>query len=260
MAGTKVKRRVPESEISSRARLALILTVAITFALYMIPHGEKIAYPLLLISTMVHELGHGVAAIMVGGDFEKFVMYWDGSGMAVWNPTGVGKLGHAIVSAGGLIGPAVCAGICFVLARRPSRARICLGAFGFILVIAEIFVVRNGFGLAFVGICAALCLVIAFAASEEVNQFALVFLAVQLALSVYARGDYLFMESAGITSEGLVLASDVKHMEMALGLPYWFWGGLCAAISAAVLLFGGWYFIRPSGAKTKKKPASKLKF
>ena len=249
MTPTKMKRRLPESELSARARMALIITVAVTLGLYLIPYGETIAYPLLLISTLVHELGHGAAAIMAGGDFEKFVMHWDGSGMAVWNSAGVGRLGHGFVSAGGLVGPAVAAAICFALARRPSRARICLGAFGFLLLVAEVFVVRNGFGLAFVGIFAAICLVIAFAGSEQFAQVSLVFLAVQLALSVYSRGDYLFVESAGITSEGIVLASDVKQMEMALGLRYWFWGALCAAFSAGVLIMGGWYFVRPTSPK-----------
>lgn len=253
MSPTAPKRTSPEAELSARARLALILTVGITLALYFVPYGDRIAYPLLLISTLVHELGHGVAAMLVGGDFERFVMNWDGSGMAMWNPAGVGRIGHAIVSAGGLVGPAVAAAVCFALARRPSRARICLGAFGFLLLVAEVFVVRNGFGLVFVGIFAAVCLVIAFSASEQVAQISLVFLAVQLALSVYSRGDYLFMESAGVNSNGVVLNSDVKQMELALGLRYWFWGALCAGFSALVLIVGGWYFVRPSGKRSRKR-------
>ena len=109
-------------------------TVAVTLALYLVPYGHHIAYPLLLISTLVHELGHGVAAIMAGGDFDRFVMNWDGSGMAIWNSAGVGRLGHAFVSAGGLVGPAVAAAICFALARRHNLSRIGLGVFGFLAV------------------------------------------------------------------------------------------------------------------------------
>ena len=246
----KLAKTVPESELSGRAQMVLIVTVGITFLLYVIPHGDKIAYPLLLISTLAHELGHGISAILAGGDFEKFVMNWDGSGMAMWNAAGVGKLGHGFVSAGGLVGPAVAAGVAFMLARRPKHARIGLGIGGAMLVIAEIMVVRNGFGLAFVGIFAAICLALALWSSNAVAQFSLVFIAVQLALSVYSRGDYLFTESAGMMSNGQVLASDVKHMEQALSLPYWFWGGLCAAFSALVLVVGGWFFVRPSGKKS----------
>jgi len=252
MSPTTPKRKLPESELSARARLALLLTVGITLALYFVPYGDRIAYPLLLISTLVHELGHGVTAMLVGGHFDRFVMNWDGSGMAIWHSTSVGRLGHAAVSAGGLVGPAVAAAVCFAFARRPSRARICLGAFGFLLLLAELLVVRNGFGLVFVGAFAAACLVIAFAASEQVAQISLVFLAVQLALSVYSRGDYLFMESAGLSAQGVVLPSDVKQMEMAIGLRYWVWGGLCAGFSALVLIIGGWYFVRPSSRKRPK--------
>ena len=240
---------MPESELSARARMVLLLSVGITFLLYMIPHGEKVAYPLLLLSTLAHELGHGIAAVLAGGDFEKFVMNRDGSGMALWSASEMGGLGRAFISAGGLVGPAVVAAIGFALARRPRNARIALGIGGGLLVLAEILVVRNGIGIAFVALVAVTCLVLAAWASEPVAQASMVFLCVQLALSVYSRGDYLFVESAGFNAGGVELASDVKHMEQALGLPYWFWGGLCAAFSLAVLLVGAWIFLRPA-AKT----------
>jgi membrane-associated phospholipid phosphatase len=63
-----------------------------------------------------------------------------------------------------------------------------------------------------------------------------VFLAVQLALSVFSRGDYLFTDVAR-TGEG-TFPSDVANMSSALFLPYWFWGALCGAFSVAVLALG----------------------
>jgi hypothetical protein len=43
--------------------LFLVASVAITAVLYVVPFGHTIV----LISTVVHEMGHGVAAILVGG-------------------------------------------------------------------------------------------------------------------------------------------------------------------------------------------------
>lgn len=230
-----------DADIASRARLMLVISVVVTIVLYMVPQLDAIAYPLLLISTLVHELGHGVAALIAGGDFSKFVMFSDGSGLAYIGD--LGSLGHAFSSAGGLVGPAVGAAIFFVFARRSSTARYCLGAFGFFLVIAEIAVVRNVFGLVFVGVLAALCLLIAFKGSEQLVQLTLVFLAVQLALAVYSRGDYLFTETA-ITAQG-PSPSDSAAISQAMGFgSYWFWGAVCAVFSGVALLFGSWFYLR----------------
>ena len=67
-----------------------------------------------------------------------------------------------------------------------------------------------------------------------IPRFTLVFLAVQLALSVFSRSDYLFT-SVARTGAG-PMPSDVAQMASALFLPFWFWGAACGALSLAVLL------------------------
>lgn len=238
--------KTPEDELVRRARLLLLGSAGLTLALYFVPYGHYLAYPLLLISTVAHELGHGIAAVLAGGDFLRFQMWPDGSGVAT-NAGVSGGAARAFVSAGGLCGPAVAAAVLFVGGRTPLWSRRLLGAIGVLLLIAMLLVVRNGFGLFFCGALAAVCLAIAVWGRAELSQLAVIFLGVQLALSVYSRGDYLFMRHAQTTA-GL-MPSDTEQMALALGLPYWFWGGLCAAFSAAVLLFGGYYFLR--GAKKR---------
>lgn len=249
--GVNQLARSSDAELTARARNALLWSGAITLALYLIPYGNYVAYPLLLLSTLVHELGHGIAAVIVGGNFERFVMHADGSGVAMWTHNGLGGMARAFVSAGGLCGPAVGAALCFFMARRTSWARYTLGAFGILLILAEILVVRNGFGFAFVAVVAAVCLLVAFFASESMTQMTLVFLGVQLALSVFSRADYLFVEGGYV--DGTLMKSDTKQMEMALGLPYWFWGGLCAAFSLVVLLAGAYYFVRGTRVPKMKR-------
>jgi hypothetical protein len=241
--------------VATRARLTLFISVAITVALYTIPYGHTVAYPLVLISTLVHELGHGLAAVLVGGDFERFVMFPDGSGHAV-SAGAFSGIEQAFIAAGGLVGPALGAVFCLVFARRPRAARYCMAAIGILLALAILLVVRNGFGLAFVSAMALICLLLAFKAPAQVVQLALVFLGVQLALSVYSRGDYLFTAVAQ-TATG-TSPSDAQAIANAIGIgPYWFWGGLCGAFSVLVLLVGGWYFLR-GGARQPRKLRSAL--
>jgi hypothetical protein len=242
--------RPGEDLVASRARLTLLLSVAITAALYVIPYGHTIAYPLLLISTLVHELGHGLAAVVVGGEFERFVMWSDGSGHAISSGAFSG-LESAFIAAGGLVGPALGAVFCLIFARRPRTARYCMAAIGMLLALAELLVVRNLFGLFFVGAFAAACLFLAFRAGSQLVQLALVFLGVQLALSVYSRSDYLFTSVA--QTAGGAAPSDAQAIADAIGIgPYWFWGGLCGAFSVAVLLVGGWHFLRGTRVRARK--------
>ncbi len=234
---------------NTRARGVLLLSVVVTGVLYAVPYGQLIGYPLVLLSTYVHEMGHGVAGLLVGADFESFRMWPDGSGVAQISAS-AGRVGAAFVSAGGLVGPAVLAGIFFLLAPRPALARVGLFLFGGGSLIACALVVRNIFGWVFVGLVGTLCLLIAWKTSARLAQAALAFLAVQLALSVYSRGDYLFTDVAQ-TAAGDT-PSDVANMASALLLPYWFWGAACGLFSAAVVVLGLWAFFRATQTKMTK--------
>ena len=64
---------------------ACLLVSALVISLYYIPYGDYILYPMMLVYTFVHEMGHGIAAMLTGGDFIKFEMWLDGSGVAT-NP------------------------------------------------------------------------------------------------------------------------------------------------------------------------------
>jgi hypothetical protein len=239
-------------EGKARKRL-LILSIGVTLLLYLIPFGRWIAYPLVLLSTLAHELGHGVTGALVGGTFDRFVMHWDASGTAYWSGSPSVTSGDvALVGAGGLVGPAVVAAMLFVLARWERAAKPALGVIAGGLVVALLLVVRNAFGVAFVSVLAASSGVLAWKASRRAARMALVFGAVQLALSVFSRGDYLFTDTArGPYVNG---PSDVAIMSKYAGMPYWFWGLVCGAFSIAVLVFGTWIFLRSPKTAIPKTP------
>ncbi len=235
---------------SEQARLVLAVSGLVTAALYLIPKGRYLAYPLMLLSTLAHEMGHGVAAILVGGRFERFEMWADGSGLATWSGSS-GRLDLALVAAGGLVGPSVLAALGFVAGRTAKGSRTALWVCVVILLFTLVLVVRNLFGAVFVGAVLLLCWLAARRGSDEVAQLVLVFLAVQLALSVFSRGDYLFVPVAQ-TSEG-AMPSDVGQMAAALFLPYWFWGAVCGAFSIAVLFLGLRFYWRPYRAPRRRR-------
>ncbi len=222
----------PAGQRAVDPRTVLLVSAAVTLVLYAVPYGQIIARPLVLLSTLAHEMGHGLVALLLGGKFQRLEMWLDGSGVAHLDLTGFGRLRQGLALAGGLVGPAVAAALCFALGKTGRGARACLIGLGLLLLLAEVLVVRNLFGFVFVGLVAAVCLAAGARLRPQPARWVLVFLGVQLALSVFSRADYLFAKSAGL------LPSDVLQMQQVLFLPYWFWGFACGAFAVAVLAYG----------------------
>lgn len=217
-----------------RAAPALAGAAALTLALYFIPQLESIARPLELLSTLVHERGHGLTALALGGELHRLAIWSDGSGQAEYSGA-FGRLAFAATAAGGLLGPPLGALAMFHASHSARAARVALAAFTALLLVALLLWVRNLFGLAFVAsLCALLGLLLL--KGGRWAQFVTAFLAMQLTLSVFSRSDYLFTSHA--ETAGGTTPSDTAQIADALFLPFWFWGALIAVVSLAILVVG----------------------
>ena len=235
------QREIGRVTVTRQARRALLWSVGLTLLLPRIPLLSVLGIPLVWLSTVAPELGHGLTAVALGGSFDRLIIRPDGSGTAFTAGTGT-DLAHALVCAGGLVGPAIVAAVWFVLARRPALARLALAVFGAALIAAAVLVGDPGFTQGYLGVVGGLSLVAAFCTSAAWAQILLVFLAVQMALSVFTRSDYLFTEVAH--SSAGELASDVAQMSLRLGGPYWAWGLACGLVSLLVLAGGLLWYLR----------------
>jgi hypothetical protein len=101
--------------------LAGLTTLLIAF----VPWLGWLSYPFRLLLTMVHELGHGLAALMTGGEFIRFVISADGSGLA----TTAGGWRWVIIPAG-YVGVALFGATLILLGRSHRWSRIALGVIG----------------------------------------------------------------------------------------------------------------------------------
>ena len=213
---------------------AVVVSALVTALLYAVPFGRALAWPLVLLSTLAHELGHGIAAAVFGGRFESLVINVDGSGMAQFAGS-FGRVATAAIAAAGLMGPAVAAFLLLVFGRKERRARLLVWCLGAALLAVALLLVRNPFGFWFVVSIGGSLLFVATRAVSRA-QTVIVLFAVQLGLSVFSRGDYLFTRMA-LTASG-PLPSDVVVMAGALFLPYWFWGIACGSVSVVFLVWG----------------------
>ena len=46
-----------------------------------LPYGRQLLYPLTLLATYAHELGHGLTAVLMGFEFEQLYLHADGSSL-----------------------------------------------------------------------------------------------------------------------------------------------------------------------------------
>lgn len=218
---------------------ALLFAAGLSLALYLlplwIPSLVWLGWPLLLLSTLFHELGHGLTALLVGGGFEALRIYPDGSGVATTLSDGSRTM-LAAVAAGGPLAPPLVALLLFLAARRASTARIALWLLCGLLALALPLWLRNLFGAGFVLVLLVLLGLLAARASAGLAQIAVCFLAIELSLAAFSRADYLFTAEAR-TGLG-TMPSDTALIAQALWLPHWFWGAGIALLSLLVLGIG----------------------
>ena len=221
-----------------RPRSLLLLTTLAVVVIWQLPYGRQILYPLSLLATFAHEMGHGLSALLVGGNFEQLVLHSDGSGLAVWSGS-PGRVGTALVAAGGLVGPSVAGVLMLLLSGSPRWSRGVLAVLSAFLVVCVLVWTRNVFGVAYLlGMAAAFGLAARFF-SDSLASFLVHLLAVTLCLSWFSNLGYLFSSQAVVN--GVSHPSDSAVIAQALWLPYWFWSGLIAALSLAGVLFGVWF-------------------
>ncbi|MBD2301563.1 MULTISPECIES: M50 family metallopeptidase [Nostocales] len=220
----------PEVE---RMGLTWLVAAAIaTAVLWQVPGGDYILYPFTILATWFHEMGHGLMALILGGQFQKLEIFSNGSGVATYRiATSLGPLGPGLVAAAGPMGPPI-AGAALILASRSFKAAsLSLKVLGSFLLLSTLIWVRSWFGLLAVPLLGLIILGISLKAPRWMQGFAIQFLGVQACVSTYHQLNYLFSYSAG--SLGL---SDTAQMQRYLLLPYWFWGGLMAIASLIILI------------------------
>jgi hypothetical protein len=123
----------------------LMIACVILVVLMNISTGRYILYPFKIFSSWVHEMCHGLAAILMGGHIASMRIYKDGSGAA--NTTVSGTWRGGFVSSAGYPGTAITG--CLLLHFRRTTLGPTIGTIGLglaILLSCALYV-RNIFGL-----------------------------------------------------------------------------------------------------------------
>ncbi len=224
------------SEKTERVGLIWLVAAAIaTSLIWQLPIGNYILYPFSILATWFHEMGHGLAAMLLGGNFRQLQIFPNGSGFAIHSGSlFLGPVGRAVVSAAGPMAPPIVGGLIILASRRWRTAQLSLLLLGGALVLSTLIWVRSLFGLVAIPLLGILVLAVALYAPRWVQIFTVQFLGVQACVSTYHQMDYLFTRQAIIGGQRLL--SDSGQIAQNLLLPHWFWGGLMAIASLIILV------------------------
>jgi len=201
--------------------LILLLLSALILGLWQVPWLGWLVFPFRLFGTFVHELSHGLAAVLTGGDFVRFTVHPDLSGRA-WSTGGV----RIIVASAGYVGSVLFgAGLLLGHLRRWSAPRLLL-VLGLALGALCLLFVRNGFGI-LAGLLLASALILAAAKwSVPAQDWLLRVLALQLLLDGY---NSLF--TVLLPTTGTIAHTDADTLAEITHLPAFFWVALWLAFS-----------------------------
>ncbi|MFO0662215.1 MAG: M50 family metallopeptidase [Polyangiaceae bacterium] len=241
---------MPEPSQPTSSRLVLMFAGLTLVVAHWLSTGSRwIFYPFTLLGTWVHEMGHGITALLVGGSFSSLDVFADASGLAhvSYSP----GLASALVAAGGLLAPPAVGAAILALARGPRRAQIILWALSITIAISLLFWVRSLAGWLVMPLLALAIAAFARYGNDKTRLFVAQLLGLLLALDTWKGLGYLFTPSAVI--DGVTRTSDIQAIADALLLPYPIWGALLAIISLGLLGAGLVFAFRPNASATQRK-------
>lgn len=189
-------------------RKQIIVATIATILLSEIPFGEVLTYPIQVLSTIIHEMSHGLAALLTGGKVHSIVINPDFSGHCVTS----GGFFMLIASAGYL--GTLFFGNLIIRLLDFFKAKNVL----FMLtsgILASLLVSHSLFGFVWMVSLSALFIFFALFLDELINKFIVVFLGIQLILNSFYHIADLLVNQEQIT--------DAVLMQRETGIPAVIW-------------------------------------
>ncbi|MEE2828871.1 MAG: M50 family metallopeptidase [Myxococcota bacterium] len=219
-----------------RRLLLALLTIVV---LLNVPFGNYVLYPFKLFSTWVHEMGHGLAALLVGSTIDNLKVFSDGSGLATTlsPPGGGGRISRAIIASAGYLGTSIVGAMLLSLRRFRRIERIGTIGFGLLMALSAILWVRNGFGFFAILVIAAALILAGLKLKQGGASFLFALLAATCSLNALTSIQTLFGGTRQVGGE-VVEHTDAHTVAAQLFLPYWFWAGRWLITSVGLLFVG----------------------
>jgi hypothetical protein len=204
----------------------LWIAIAVSLAVSLTPWAALLLYPFKLFTTWVHECGHAVATLLVGGRVTSITIQPDTSGLT-HSLVPAGRIAGGIVTSAGYLGAAAVGCLLMAATRVERWAHAILLTLGVCLFVTLVFWMRNVFGIIIVLAWGVTLIALSRRGMANAARFFLSLLAVQVALDSVYDIRVLFLIDHG--------PSDAATMQRLFLLPAWLWASLWMLISVAML-------------------------
>jgi hypothetical protein len=204
---------------------AVSLTIAFT------PWAPVLLYPFRLFTTWVHECGHALMTLLVGGHVTSIAIQPDSSGVT-HSLVPAGRIARGLVASAGYLGAAIVGCLLIAATRLERRAHGILIGLGAFMLLTLVFWMRNLFGAVIVLAWGLTLVALGRHRLTQVARFLLGLLAIQVALNSVYDIRVLFLIDGG--------PSDAATMAQLFLAPAWLWAGLWMAASVAMLAVTLW--------------------
>jgi hypothetical protein len=200
---------------------ALCLGVSLT------PWGPIVLYPFTLFTTWIHECGHAIAAVLLGGTVASITIRSDTSGLTR-SLMPASTIAQAIVASAGYLSASLVGCLLLTASRVDRRAKPILWAIAVFMLVTLALWIRNAFGvLAVAAWAVTLMLLGGTRATRGAAGFAITILAIQVSLNAVFDIRVLFLVRG---------PSDATTMARLTGAPAWIWAAVWMGLSVFLLV------------------------
>jgi Peptidase M50B-like len=206
----------------------LWLAAAVCLGVSLTPWGPLLLYPFTLFTTWVHECGHAVMAVLMGGSVASITIQPDTSGLTR-SLMPAARIAQGLVASAGYLGASVVGCLLMAAARVDRRARPILWGIGAFMLLTLVLWIRNPFGAMVVLAWGVTLLWLGRQGSGNAPKFVLSVLAIQVALNAVFDIRMLFLVHGG--------RSDADTMARLFLAPAWFWAAVWMGASIAMLVW-----------------------
>ena len=182
-------------------------------------------YPLKIFVVLLHEISHGVAAVLTGGEIVKIEINYNQSGVC-YTRGGI----RMIVLSAGYLGSMLWGGLILILAARTKYDRTISIVIGIIVGIITVFYIRNLYGIIFSLAFCAFMISLGKLMPMKVNDIVLKFIGI-------TSSGYAIIDIKDDLISRTVVGSDAYQMAEIIPLPSVVWGIIWIIISIFAILY-----------------------
>jgi hypothetical protein len=199
---------------------------AVSLIVSLTPWSQVLFYPFKLFTTWVHECGHALMTVLVGGQVTAITIAPDTSGLTR-SLVPVGRVPRGLVACSGYLGSAV-VGCLLIAATRVERwAHIILLALGAVMLLTLVLWIRNVFGAIVVLAWGVALIALAREGLGHAPRLLVSLLAIQVALNAVYDIRVLFLIDGA--------PNDAQTLAELFWAPAWMWASLWMVTSRAML-------------------------